>query len=356
MRKERIYVCHTFYHVYVSLLKEFALPNDKQGGATMVLSKMSNQFGDLKERLEKSGVFEEVVEYDEKKYTFFPELLKYKENQNNFFKNMINRMIFTKKFAKLQEAYVPVDFSGYKDIYVFCDSDPIGYYLNYKKIKYHAVEDGLNCLAYYDTARYDNRGHFKLKTLFSAWNLIFIQNGYGKYCIDMEVNDIMALKYPMKKYVECPRKDLEEKLTKEQKETIIHIFIKDIDSIMGTLNGLCKDKKNYLILTEPLCSLEVRKQIFSDLISMYEKEANITLKPHPRDELDYYKEFPGERIIEKSVPMEVLNFFADKKFDKAISVLTEIKGIRFAKESIRLGPDFMDKYEEASIHRQNEQI
>lgn len=36
-----------------------------------------------------------------------------------------------------------VDFKKYQDIYVFCDSDPIGYYLNYKKIHYHAVEDGL---------------------------------------------------------------------------------------------------------------------------------------------------------------------------------------------------------------------
>ena len=176
MKKERIYVCHTFYHVYVSLLKEFALPKDKLGGATMVLSKMSNNFGDLKARLEKSGVFEKVIEYDEKRYTFFPELLKYKENKNNFVLNLINRVIFTKKYAKLQEQYVPVDFSEYKEIYVFCDSDPIGYYLNYKKIKYHAVEDGLNCLVHYDTARYDNRGLFKLKALLSSWNLIFIQN------------------------------------------------------------------------------------------------------------------------------------------------------------------------------------
>lgn len=355
MKKERIYVCHTYYHVYVTLLKEFALPKEKQGGATVVLSKMSNDFGDLKKRLEDSDVFEEVLEYDEKNYTFFPELQKYKENRN-FIVNLINRMIFTKKLAKLQEQYVPADFAKYKDIYVFCDSDPIGYYLNYKKIKYHAVEDGLNCLVHYDAARYDNRGMFGLKAFLSKLNLIFIQNGYGKYCIDMEVNDISAIKYPMKKYVECPRKALEEQLTNEQKQTIIDIFIEDKESVLGTLNSLDKERKNYLILTEPLCSLDVRKQIFSDLIKQYAKEANITLKPHPRDVLDYRKEFPKENIIEKMVPMEVLNFFEGQPFDKVISVFTEVKGIRFAKECVRLGPDFMDKYEEASVHRQNEQI
>lgn len=355
MTKERIYVCHTYYHVYVTLLKEFALPKEKQGGATIVLSKMSNDFGNLKKRLEDSGVFEEVLEYDEKNYTFFPELQKYKENKN-FIVNFINRIIFTKKLAKLQEEYVPVDFAKYRDIYVFCDSDPIGYYLNYKKIKYHAMEDGLNCLVHYDAARYDNRGMFGLKVFLSKLNLIFIQNGYGKYCIDMEVNDIGAIKYPMKKYVECPRRNMEEQLSNEQKQIIIDTFIEDKESVLGTLTSLDKRRKNYLILTEPLCSLDVRKQIFSDLIKQYEKEANITLKPHPRDVLDYKEEFPNENIIEKMVPMEVLNFLEGEPFDKVIAVFTEVKGIRFAKESVRLGPDFMDKYEAPEIHRQNEMI
>lgn len=355
MRKERIYVCHTFYHVYVTLLKEFALSEEKQGGATIVLSKMSNDFGNLKKRLEDGNVFEEVLEYDEKNYTFFPELEKYKKNRN-FVINLFNRIIFTKKLAKFQEEYMPVDFADYKEVYVFCDSDPIGYYLNYKKIKYHAMEDGLNCLVHYDAARYDNRGMFGLKVALSKLNLIFIQNGYGKYCIDMEVNDISAIKYPMKKYVECPRKSLEEKLSEKQKQTIIDIFIEDKERVLGTLNNLDSNNKNYLILTEPLCSLDVRKQIFTDLIKQYEQEANIVLKPHPRDVLDYKKEFPNENIIEKMVPMEVFNFFEGVPFDKVISVFTEIKGIRFAKECVRLGPDFMDKYEAPEIHRQNEQI
>lgn len=356
MKKERIYVCHTYYHVYVAILKEFALPKESRGAATICLSQMSNDFGNLKERLEQSNLFEQVLEFDEKEYTYFPELLKYKKNRNNFFLNLINRIIFTKKLGKLQEQFVPTDFKQYKEIFVFCDSDPIGYYLNYKKIRYHALEDGLNCLAYYDAARYDNRGMFKLKVLMSAWNLIFIQNGYGKYCIDMEVNDISVITYPMKKYVECPRSQLEARLTGDEKDAIISIFIEDKKSILETLENLDDNRKNYVILTEPLCTLDVRRQIFADLIEQYKDEANIILKPHPRDVLDYKKEFPQEKIIEKMVPMEVLNFFGNQPFDKAISVLTEIKGIRFAKECVRLGPDFMDKYEDAAIHRQNEQI
>ena len=65
--KERIYVCHTYYHVYVTCLKELTLPKEMRGHATLVLSTLSNDFGNLKERAEKSGIFEEVLSFEEKK-------------------------------------------------------------------------------------------------------------------------------------------------------------------------------------------------------------------------------------------------------------------------------------------------
>ena len=60
--------------------------------------------------------------------------------------------------------------------------------------------------------------------------------------------------------------------------------------------------------------------------------------------------------LNADVPMEILNFIPDVRFKKAIGVLTEMKAITFADEAIRLGADFMDAYEEPSIHRQNEYI
>ena len=68
--KDRIYICHTYYHVYVTFLKELKLraeadPAKKAGAATLVLSKMSNNFENLKSRVESTGLFEEVLEFDE---------------------------------------------------------------------------------------------------------------------------------------------------------------------------------------------------------------------------------------------------------------------------------------------------
>lgn len=353
----RIYVCHTYYHVYVAILKELNEPDKGGRNATMVLSHMSIDFEDLKSRLEKSMIFKEVIDFDEKREDFFPELKKYREPAGNLIGNLLNRMKFTKRYAQLEAPFIPVDFKKYDDVYVFCDSDPIGYYLNQNKIHYHAVEDGLNCLKNFDAARYDNRGNFKLKAFLSMYcNLIFVQNGYGKYCLDMEVNDISAIKYPCPRYIEQSRQELVDRLTEEDKKIILEIFVKDKARLDKQIEESNAAGDKILILTEPLCELDVRERIFRDIIALYEHEGTIFIKPHPRDLLDYKTLFPEYPQFDATLPMEMLNFFPGLKFKKAVSVLTEMKAIQFAEECVRLGADFMDKYEDPLIHRQNEQI
>lgn len=361
--KDRIYVCHTYYHVYVTFLKELKLREQHEktgqepGGATLILSKMSNDFENLKERVEGTGLFEEVIEFDEKREDFFPQLAKWRRGTGNFIGNLLYRIRFTKEYAKLEAPYVPVDFRAYKDVYVYCDSDPIGYYLNQYKIPYHAIEDGLNCLKNFDAARYDNRGHFGLKVFLSQkLNLIFVQNGYGKYCLDMEVNDSSLIKYPCPKYIDEPRQALVDRLTQKDKDLILKAFIRDKEGLQRQIEESSRVGDKILILTDPLCSLDVRERIFRDIIRMYEPEGTIFLKPHPRDVLDYRKLFPEYPQFDATVPMEMLNFFPGLRFRKVVAVLTEVKAIHFADEVIRLGEEFMDAYEDPLIHRQNEQI
>uniref|UniRef100_UPI00405707B8 glycosyltransferase family 52 n=1 Tax=Acetatifactor sp. TaxID=1872090 RepID=UPI00405707B8 len=359
--KERIYVCHTYYHVYVTFLKELKIKEQQGGawkpGATLVLSKMSNNFEKLKERVESTKLFEEVLEFDEKREDFFQELAKWRKDTGNFIGNLYSRIRFTRLYAKLEAPFVPVNFKEYKDIYVYCDSDPIGYYLNQNKIYYHAVEDGLNCLKNFDAARYDNRGHFELKAFLSMkCNLIFVQNGYGKYCLDMEVNDISAIKYPCPRYIEEPRQALVDRLTTEDKDLILQAFIRDKAELERQIAESSNIGDKILILTDPLCTLDIREQIFRDIVKMYEPEGTIFIKPHPRDELDYRTLFAQYPQFDATVPMEMLQFFPGLRFKKAVGVLTEMKGIQFADEAVRLGPEFMDAYEDPLIHRQNEQI
>lgn len=354
--KERIYVCHTYYHAYIAVLKELNRKKEKHGQATLVLSTMSNDFGNLIERAKMSGLFEDVYMFEEKEDVFFPELKKYHTDKGNIVLNMFNRMRYTKKLGKLQEPYVPVDFKLYQDIYVFCDSDPIGYYLSYKKIYYHAVEDGLDCISTYDTARYSNRGHFALKAWMAAHNLIFIENGYGKYCLDMEVNNIACLPYPIKKYIEKPRIELTQNLTDDDKRILVSFFMENLSELEKQLAQCPKDRQRILLLTEPLCALDVRERIFRDIIRDYCGDSVVLIKPHPRDELDYKNVFSEQIVIEGKFPMEVLNCIPGLVFDKVISVFTVPHAIQFAGEIIYLGEDFMDQYEDPKLHRQNEAI
>ena len=299
----RIYICHTYYHVYVTFLKELNLPKENRGKADLVLSRLSTDFENLKRRVEQTGLFRKVIEFDEKRDDFFPELKKYREDKGNIVFNMLSRIRFTRKYAKLEEAYIPVDFKNYEDIYVYCDSDPVGYYLNQKKIRYHALEDG----------------------------------------------------YPCPQYVEVPRQPLADALTEEDKELILTAFLRNRKELVRQLKESAQVKDKILILTEPLCALDVRERIFRDIIKKYEPEGTIFIKPHPRDVLSYETLFSQYPLIDAAVPMEILNFF-EVRFKKVISVFTEMKAVRFADEIIALGADFMDQYEEPAIHRQNERI
>lgn len=359
---DRVYVCHTFYHVYIACLKELTLEQEKRGKADLILSTMSNDFGNLDVRARRSGLFGEVYWYEEKEEHFFPELQKYHTDKGNIVLNMWNRMKFAKKLGRAQTPYIPVDFKTYQDIYVFCDSDPIGYYLAAHKIYYHALEDGLDCIRYYDTARYDNRGHFALKAWMAAHNLIFIQNGYSKYCLDMEVNDISVLPYPCKKYIEKRRTELTKRLTASDKKILVELFIENRQELEDTLQA-AREKGNpdtILVLSEPLCDLPTRERIFRDIIAEYGeidgKKATVLIKPHPRDLLDYKKLFSEHIVLSAKFPMEILNYIEGLTFSKVVTVFTVPSAIQFAKEHVFLGEDFMDRYEAPEIHRQNEQI
>lgn len=354
--KDRVYVCHTYYHALIAMVKELLLPKEEQGKATLILSKLSNDFGTLDERVKKCSLFEDVIMYDEKEDTFFPELKKYRTDTGNIISNMWNRIIFTKKFGKLLEPDVPVDFKQYKDIYVFCDSDPIGYYLSYKKIYYHALEDGLDTLKYCDQARVTNRGHFGMKAWMAAHNLIFIENGYAKYCLDMEVNDISCCPHPLPNFVEEPRNAMYDKLSQEDKRLLITVFIENLPQLEEQIKKAPADLPKYLVLTEPLCALDVREQLFKDVVKEYCDGAVPVIKPHPRDELNYKSVFPENIVIEGKFPMEVLNYIPGMNFDKVISVFTVPGSIKFSGEVIFLGQDFMDRYEDPEIHRVNEYI
>ena len=351
LQKEgRVYICHTYYHTYVSILRELNLPKSERGKAVLLLSTMSTDFESFQSRVEQTHIFREVYSYPEQHD--FPELEKYREDHGNIVFNMLARIRYTKALARLNAPLLPVDLHDFRDIYVFCDADPIGYYLNQYKIPYHAMEDAKNSIYYYDLAWCYNKGFFKLKAFLSQYfNLIVVNDGLGKYCIDMSVNDVSILPRKCSRYIEYPIENLEKGVKEEDKDLIVRAFVRNREELYRQLKECDGVTDKILILTEPLCDLTVRKQLFTDLFEEYGKEGQIFIKPHPRDELDYKKEFPQYPLFDKTIPMEILNYFPGHRFKKVVGIWTELKGLDFADELVRLGAKFMDKYEDPEIHK-----
>ena len=87
-----------------------------------------------------------------------------------------------------------------------------------------------------------------------------------------------------------------------------------------------------LVLTEPLCELPVREQIFRDIVAKYGKDAQVILKPHPRDVLDYHKLFPDDIVLDGKFPMEILNFIEGLEFDQVFVIFPEKDQSALAKQ------------------------
>ena len=349
----RIYICHTYYHAYIATVKELIRRHNDYERADIMLSTMSNDFGNLKQRLEASKVFDSVFMFDEKEDVTSPAVMRYHKDRGNLFLNLLQRIKYTRLLGKLQEKYIPTDLSTYEDIYVFCDSDPIGYYLNYKRLYYHAIEDGLNSGLLDDQARLANKGAWPLKKAMASLGLIFIECGYSRYCIDYEVNDIRVNYKPPRNIKQVSRERLNNRLTKSDHKILVEVFLENAARVVSQLVG---EGSQVMILTEPLCDMETRKKLFGDIIDMYKGENRVIIKPHPRDVLDYEKAFPGVVVIRDKFPMEVLGDIEGFKVDKVVSVITQMENVYFAKEIVYLGLDFLDKYEDPAIHRKTQNL
>lgn len=348
---QNVYICHTFYHVYIALLHEMKRESINRGNCHFYLSDMSQNLTEILERLNESPYVGGAEILHEVRHTDLPKAEKYHKMRSNILLNLLQRIIFTKVYAKAQN--FPLSALRGREVFVFCDSDPVGYVLNAAHIPYHAMEDGFNCLKVFDAAHADNEGHFALKKWMSKHNLIFIQNGYSKYALDMEVNDDSTLLHDGPVYRVVKKSDLEAGLSENQKKEIVRIFIADAEQIAVQLKSFQKGQKVGMFLSEnwPGDAPDIRRQVCLDIKERYFRDYALVIKPHPADNVDY-KELCGDAIVLRGrFPIEVLNFFDGLHVDLAVSIVTSaMDSLRFVDEKLNLGPAFWDAYEDPEKH------
>ena len=325
MKKKNIYICNTYYHLLISIIKTLL----SGANADIVISTdgMNDAlFNDKKllSRLKESCVFNEVLFFDFSKEEI--------ELQKNKF-TAIRSFCFSKKISKLDV----IDFKQYENIFIFFDNCLIGRILNNNKIYYNLLEDGT------DTFKSRNK-----KRLYKPWSLkkvvkyIFNYREMGKsrYIKSIEVNDNTDLCIKHNNIIENNKQKLFEQLTIDQKNKIISIFVEK-DAFKNL-------KKEYsLLITQPLftdklvSSEEEQIKVYSKIINQYINDDNILIKPHPREKIDYEKYFTNVTVLEQSFPLEIINFFENIKFNKVITISsTSLNIISNCNEKIILGWDW----------------
>lgn len=262
------------------------------------------------------------------------------ENLSALLVHHVDRVIRQKKFF-------------YDKINVFWDLGYFGTYLNIKGIKYRLHEDSLNSYQHIRENRPNYAYIFNEEELKAHKGVVPF--GYSEFAEEVEVNEAEGIQVELgEKLVVNPRAELMKALADEDKKHIFDVFLpKDFKT----------ERVSLLILTDPLAVTgrlpdeETQIRLYRDIIEKYGQTSNeasgdgatigtgVFIKAHPRDSVDYKSVFPGATVIDKTIPMEVMNF--DKNFhaDKAITVSSSaIYGLEQVDEKIYLGSEILDNY------------
>lgn len=300
-----LYICSTFYHVYITLLKKYnSFPVD-----SVVICDDIPEGEQLTLSLEKSGLFRDV---------WYVEQSKLPEERGN---NALDWIFFQhKRRAKAIRPLLPFKIQDFQEIYIFHDATFLGMYLMDEMRSYHLIEDSLN---FYQNLWLPQNMRFLVEKNWKKNLKFWLRSGYfpmgeSSCVIDVEVNKNKDLQVnPKKTIVELPRKDLEQKLTAENKTCLLQLF-------QSLMSGVITENIG-LLLTQPLyqdglCGTkEEQGHLYDEMVCfLKEKGCEIWLKPHPRDDFDYVK--MNVTIIPKNFPIELLQFVSEEPFAYVVSV------------------------------------
>ncbi len=334
MGSEKIYMCSTYHHVLISVIK--TLINNECENDILICQDIP-EHKHIMNKLDETGLFKNVFFLDRDK------IVSYK-SKTLFGKIFIEH----RKNKKRVEKVFKIDLKRYESVNIFHDGTKLGEYLQDKKIKYHLIEDGLN--HFQDIEKTPSQKLLVEKGTIKYFLKKYLGVGYlacgqNKYCQSIEVNENKNLKITHKKIIEVSKESMFKKLTDEQKKIVLSIFIKN-DEIFNI------DKNSVLILTIPLYNdnyvdkIAYQIEIYRDIIEKYlQKGYKVLVKPHPRDYLEYKKLFENVLILDKNLTIEVLNLNYEVIFTEAVAInSSSIKLLKNVNNKIELPFEYLNNY------------
>lgn len=344
MKRKNIFICHTYFHILISLEKCLVDKLD----ADILLSDTVQGYSQLAIKLGEMHIFGSVRCIEE-----FMEMERYYKDANLKHRNL--RYVFMKYFDKgaLKEL------CRYDDIYIFNDMFLCGVYLQNKNIKYHLIEDATDFMSGGEEilASLSNRQSSFCKSWHRKWSKsiflyhksVYFHDKPSKCVIDFEVND----KNTVPDWIEIPiiensRIQLKELLTMDDKKKIIKCFMEG--NAYQMLADICQTKptmRKALLLTQPYdlegwCDNRELIKYYSELIYALDQDYIVFVKPHPGDKNVYnniYNRIDNVYFLEGYWPIEILMFDDSIQFDlcitissKAINLLNNVREKRILGE------------------------
>lgn len=285
-----MYICTTYYHVYVLLLKRLT---GFQSPCDVVICDDLPTGEKIKSNLSAIGLFNTVWYITQSKFPV----------DNGY--NRIDRILFQhKRRFKEINGMLPFDIKSYKNIFIFHDNTALGRFLNDGKVKYHLIEDSYNFFQRINLTpqhKYIRQVNYKYK-LARFLNVGYFPLGASKYVADIEVNQNKALQIKHNHIVELSRDYMRSLLSEADKKLIFKVF--------GCPEFPKIGKNTAILLTEPLfrdgvCDEEQQISIYKYVTrDLQDKGYNVVIKPHPRDECNYL--CLNAFITERFYPIEVI--------------------------------------------------
>jgi len=270
------------------------------------------------------------------------------------------------------------DVREYDEVNVFWDLGYMGTYLNICHIPYILHEDSLNSYTHIRGVRtnyeyiFDREGYEYRRRKEKREGVIPF--GFSDECKAVEVNSLDGIEIDapevLEKFRAVPRKEIEDRLTDEKKKQIYHLFFGDEEKCAddsqsdksNAPSNRTSPPKRLLLLTEPFAKtgrleseeqqLLLYKKIvkeYSEAFSDEQSATELVIKAHPRDTFDYKEAFPDATVLEKNVPMEVMNYDDSVRFDRAVTVTSSvIQNIKNADEKILLGREYLVNFIKAN--------
>lgn len=319
---KQLFIVSTYYHALIACVKQLL----SEETSDILVTAYIPGYRKFAHNAENSKLFEKVLIADE--------ISEYNaENKMDYIFN------YHKKNTAVIERQLDFSLRGYDKICIFHDDTWFARYLKCAKIKYCLIEDSLDSFKYLSKTPFNYMLH---KRNLKAWiknnlRIGYVFGGYDKFTVSVEVNEIKGVEISELAYgklIEQPREEMFNALSENDTNILREVFYSDIPEF--------DISNSSLLITEPLyedgyLSSEYEQlKFYKTNCQKYVKDGILVIKPHPRDQANYHSAFPDTIILEKNMPLEILDIVSHPHFKRILSVRSTCMNALSANEYISI--------------------